>query len=612
MLTLGPDSVCDICLDPFSSTKAASVITCGHSFCTDCIGRLRYAPSTGAHADPSYKPCPLCRRVFDTRSHIRLHIDHDHTSARTTSRSDPDAKNLLDRLAKILDTGSSEEESKKCISDIKAFVRSKPKDQFLEMDLCCRMLYYMCEVRTKNRQLQTRKTELEGQNKELEDQKRELENQKAECENLLNRARKEKADVERKAHEEKELSLSIEKSLSEYAKASRDGYETMVKVGLIKPIFSQYNQVVNDLASICQEIEQGHYDDSSRRSSPRATRTAASRMSQRLSAYHEEHIRLDSHILTEHGNFFVTPVATPAALPNRPSTPQEEEDSSPSSSTLPRRHSQSSSSRYKPATEPSVESHSNASRLRSSTISESEPRSVATHRQLARTVTMPDSDAGYDARSERSAATLVQTPTLERPVASHRDSQGAEETADTDVSSYTLPQPGLLAERLEQLQLEQSRDTSRNEVPADSFAPGPSSRSTHTTYEPSPASMIPYDPSSAPLSSASAAAKAKARERAEKAERDKRIEASYPDDDAYAQNPSEPTSSSKTRRSSDYSDAYNNYSQQQGASSSRQGSSQDQQPTYVYASQRGKSRRYHDDGHGNKCIPVQYLSATPA
>ncbi|KAG5337313.1 hypothetical protein C0989_009680 [Termitomyces sp. Mn162] len=252
MLTLGPGSVCDICLEAFGSGfKAASAIVCGHAFCSECIDQLRSAPPTTNHPDPNYKPCPLCRHTFDTRTYIRLHVDHDNNTRPTVPAvtgptvSEEDVytvQSLLERMINIANEGSSEEESRKYIAEAKTFLQGqKDSKRFIELRTCYRMLVYTTKVRATNRQLQAQKADLEVS---------------------LSRVREEKAEVERKARDERDLALSIEKSLQDHAKLTQDGYEAM--------------------------------------------------------------IMRDGHVVTEPGNLMVSPLAAYSALPIRPFTLPEE------------------------------------------------------------------------------------------------------------------------------------------------------------------------------------------------------------------------------------------------------------------------------------------------
>ncbi|KAG6887659.1 hypothetical protein C0992_011303 [Termitomyces sp. T32_za158] len=220
MLTLGPGSVCDICIEAFGTgLKVASAIICGHVFCSECIDKLRTAPPTTNHPDPNYKPCPLCRHTFDTRSYIRLHVDHDNNpnprpairvaAVPTVSKEDAQTVQcLLERMISITNEGSSEEESRQCITEVRTFLkRQKDVKQFIELQACFRMLVYIINVRATNRQLQAQKTDLEAS---------------------LNQAREEKAVVEGRARDERDLAISVEKSLQNHAKLTRDGYEAII------------------------------------------------------------------------------------------------------------------------------------------------------------------------------------------------------------------------------------------------------------------------------------------------------------------------------------------------------------------------------------------------
>ncbi|KAG6907383.1 hypothetical protein DXG01_009074 [Tephrocybe rancida] len=328
MLTLGSGSACDICLEPFSTgIKAASAIVCGHAFCSECINNLRAAPPTTNHPDTNFKPCPLCRHTFDTRQYIRLHVDHDtHATARAASAPSPsetEAKSLLEKIIGIANKGSTQEESRLVIADTRQFLHlQRDTTKFIELRTCYRMLHYT----TNTRAIQI----------ELEAQLSELKAKEADIRSQLTRTIEEKTEVERRAKEDKEISLSIEKSLHEHARVAREGYEAMI-----------YNRVASELSAICEHLR--HQRDDSGHNPTRAlsqpsTRELASSITQRLESYHEEHVRRDGHVIADPQNFMVSPLAMFSALPTQSfSLPDETEVEPPPPE--PKRRSQSATCR---------------------------------------------------------------------------------------------------------------------------------------------------------------------------------------------------------------------------------------------------------------------------
>ena len=53
---------CTVCMDKIINNKITCIITCGHSFCNDCI--LKYINEKNMENDISYYECPICRTYF--------------------------------------------------------------------------------------------------------------------------------------------------------------------------------------------------------------------------------------------------------------------------------------------------------------------------------------------------------------------------------------------------------------------------------------------------------------------------------------------------------------------------------------------------------------------
>ncbi|KAG6908857.1 hypothetical protein DXG01_003023 [Tephrocybe rancida] len=299
MITLGAGSACDICIEPFSiGIKVASAVVCGHIFCSECINNLRAALPTSSHPHSDFKPCPLCRHTFDTRQYIRLHVDYDTQAtaraATAPSPSETEAKSLLEKIISITNTGSTQEESRQVIVDTRQFLHlQRDTTKFIELRTCYRMLRYTTNTWATQIELEAQLSELKAKDADIQSQ--------------LTRTTEEKTEVERRAKEDKEISLSIEKSLHEHARVAREGYEAMI-----------YNRVASELGTICEHLQQqrdGSGHNPTRTLSHSSTRELASSIAQRLETYHEEHVRRNGHVIADPQNFLVSPLAMFSALP---------------------------------------------------------------------------------------------------------------------------------------------------------------------------------------------------------------------------------------------------------------------------------------------------------
>ncbi|KAJ7220644.1 hypothetical protein GGX14DRAFT_354494 [Mycena pura] len=143
MLSLGPGSACDVCLEPFSADlKAPCSIPCGHVFCVNCLQQVE-RPT-----------CPLCRKPFNERHMIKLHIDLDtlRTSASSdehpiSSNADEDARRLQDRITLLATNGATETQTTQLTEDCKAFLATVPKTMYADLRTSVKMLIYICHVK---------------------------------------------------------------------------------------------------------------------------------------------------------------------------------------------------------------------------------------------------------------------------------------------------------------------------------------------------------------------------------------------------------------------------------------------------------------------------------
>ncbi|KAJ7791710.1 hypothetical protein B0H14DRAFT_190627 [Mycena olivaceomarginata] len=143
MLSLGPGSACDVCLEPFGAElKAPCSIPCGHVFCESCLHHVARARST----------CPLCRTPFDTRHTIKLHIDLDNIPAAVdplpvSPDSDEGARQLQSRITQLAAVGATEAQTTQLTEECKRFLQTVSKEMYSDLRTSYKMLSYMCHVK---------------------------------------------------------------------------------------------------------------------------------------------------------------------------------------------------------------------------------------------------------------------------------------------------------------------------------------------------------------------------------------------------------------------------------------------------------------------------------
>ncbi|KAJ6598283.1 hypothetical protein DFH09DRAFT_1022617 [Mycena vulgaris] len=164
MLTLGPGSACDVCLDPFDAElKVPCSISCGHVFCVNCLQHI---------ARPT---CPLCRTPFDTPHTIRLHIHLDNIrvlapvtegivasntgiSPSTSTSPSPsqststyeEARQLQKRITSVGVDGATEAQTTRLTEECKNFLANVPKTAFSDLRAAYKMFCYMCHLKALN------------------------------------------------------------------------------------------------------------------------------------------------------------------------------------------------------------------------------------------------------------------------------------------------------------------------------------------------------------------------------------------------------------------------------------------------------------------------------
>ncbi|EFI26676.1 hypothetical protein CC1G_15447 [Coprinopsis cinerea okayama7 len=209
MLVAGSTSACDVCLEPFGGdSKAPCTITCGHVFCVDCL----------ANINPPL--CPLCRKIFDPRFTVKLHLDLDNVRAPpspngASAPNDDDARRLYQAISNIAEAGCSETQVRQLISEGKSFLQKQPKDSFKDLRTLYRMVAYLCEVKTTLRAQNAANEALKREHAQLQAEKNEL---VAKIEQQL-----------RVREQERQAAWATESSLRDHCTKAHEAYETMVQ-----------------------------------------------------------------------------------------------------------------------------------------------------------------------------------------------------------------------------------------------------------------------------------------------------------------------------------------------------------------------------------------------
>ncbi|RDB25733.1 hypothetical protein Hypma_006088 [Hypsizygus marmoreus] len=310
MLSIGPGSVCDVCLEHFGrGDKAPCSILCGHVFCFGCIDQLRESRQHPSHREVDMgAPCPLCRTHFDRRSLVKLHIDVENTRgqqggspprATCLTPADAEARRIQEAFASVANEGTTEPRLRQLIGEATTFLSAQPREQFRDLRVCHRLIAYLCDIKAK---LRDERTVYEKELAKVKDEKVELE-QKAEA-----------AATKRK--DEMDTALAVEMSLREHCARSHKAYEDMV---------GHYNFVVSEWTKLSEEIARLRAletsllerDHCNQRTDVTFTPEVMSDHSAYLTSYHDYQMKLNGAALTNPASFMISPLPefTSAGLP---------------------------------------------------------------------------------------------------------------------------------------------------------------------------------------------------------------------------------------------------------------------------------------------------------
>ncbi|KAF8552779.1 hypothetical protein OG21DRAFT_1511030 [Imleria badia] len=183
MLVLGPNSTCDVCLEPFTTTgaNAPHAIACGHIFCQKCLDHLIQ--------------CPLCRKRFSPGNVRKLHLEVDNESQR-----------LLDDIVRIVKEGGRVNEIRRVIDECRAYYKSQPENQYTPVRVSCLLLHNLLEAQ---RKLVVQAEQLEATSATRDEIRDRLTSE-------LEAVQLKYEDLERTSRDEKDTALAIEKALREH------------------------------------------------------------------------------------------------------------------------------------------------------------------------------------------------------------------------------------------------------------------------------------------------------------------------------------------------------------------------------------------------------------
>ncbi|KAG5645381.1 hypothetical protein DXG03_006334 [Asterophora parasitica] len=212
-------------------------------------------------------PCPLCRSIFDRSSIVKLHID---VEIKDISTADNDAKRLQNQLLSIAEAGATETALRELVAEVSAFVKPFTRDKYTELRNTHRMVAYLGDIKRKYR----------------------VARNQVEADKLrLKALEEEKAEVERRAKDERDAALAIETSLREHCLRSSKVYEEMVGAELARLRSTQSQTRV----------------DSSQQPDASTPEYIAS-IDARLASYHEERVRTSGAAVTDPESYLVSPL----------------------------------------------------------------------------------------------------------------------------------------------------------------------------------------------------------------------------------------------------------------------------------------------------------------
>ncbi|KAF8347624.1 hypothetical protein F5887DRAFT_881870 [Amanita rubescens] len=201
MLTLNYGSTCDVCLEQYGADhKAPYSIYCGHVFCLDCINRI------------SPPECPLCRMAYTPGSCLKLHVD---MSALCPTGRDREARRFQEAIVEVTNQGSSQTYLRQLITDCRNFLQGQPRSMYADLRVICRIVSYLCDVKSN---LRERLQSLE----DLSEQVSQLAADKSELQGKLESS-------ESARDSDKQAAVDLELKLKEHVARAENAYQTLLE-----------------------------------------------------------------------------------------------------------------------------------------------------------------------------------------------------------------------------------------------------------------------------------------------------------------------------------------------------------------------------------------------
>jgi len=237
MLTLGPNSTCDVCLEHFGvDHKAPHSICCGHVFCLDCVRRISPAE------------CPLCRTPYVPGKWRKLHVD---MSALCHTGTEKEARRLQEAFGEVTTLGSSEANSRQLINECRNFLQTQPRSMYGDLRAACRLLTYLCDVKANLRSQNVEVESLKAEISQLVAEKEELESlQYLKGEIVQLEADKSELQIRLEALEaardkDKQFAIDLDSKLKEHVIRSESSYQAL----------SHFNSIIQGYACLNEELK---------------------------------------------------------------------------------------------------------------------------------------------------------------------------------------------------------------------------------------------------------------------------------------------------------------------------------------------------------------------
>ncbi|KAJ3554004.1 hypothetical protein NM688_g3327 [Phlebia brevispora] len=208
MIVLHPNSVCDVCFDPYGESNVPHSIRCGHVFCLRCRDPPRCL------AQLSRQCCPLCRQTFGPEDVRRLLVDKtsqpgspiridSSTAVSELSELPSPATSLRNRITRIVLDGGKASDVRDLIDEVRNWLSEQPPNEHPDLRAAYLLLFKYTDLQYKVKEEKAVIAELR---QECEDLKEEL------------RLEKEVADTKyqelsKKRMDEMETAMTVERNL---------------------------------------------------------------------------------------------------------------------------------------------------------------------------------------------------------------------------------------------------------------------------------------------------------------------------------------------------------------------------------------------------------------